>query len=84
VFTKTFLLDLLERLIRTLAQVALATFTVDAFTEGLDWKQALYATAAAGVYSVCTSVLATSVGEPGTASVLNPAPPDTLNEPPAP
>jgi hypothetical protein len=81
-FTKTFWIDAFERLIRTLAQVALATFTVDAFTEGLDGEQAVYAVLAAGIYSLATSIIASGVGEPGSASVLNPAPPDTLKDNP--
>jgi hypothetical protein len=83
-FTATFWLDAAERLIRSEAQVALALFTVDGVTKGLTWTQGLVAFGAMGVYSVATSIVASNVGEPGTASVLNPAPPDTLNEPPAP
>lgn len=81
-FTATFWLDTLERLVRTLAQVALATFTVDALTDGLKARQQVIAVLFAGIYSVLTSVVASGIGEAGTASMLNPAPPDTLNDAP--
>lgn len=79
-FTTTFWLDALERLLKTLAQVVGATFTADALTKGLNQEQALTVIIAAAIYSLTTSVISSGIGEPGSASLLNPAPPDTLKD----
>lgn len=79
-FTATFWLDAFERLVKTLAQVVGATFTADAFTKGLNQEQALTVIIAAAIYSLTTSIISSGIGEPGSASLLNPAPPDTLKE----
>lgn len=78
--TATFWLDTFERAIRTAAQVLFATLTASqvALNE-LDWQLVGWSTIGAVVLSVLMSIIASGIGEPGTASVLNPAPPDTLD-----
>lgn len=78
-FTATFWLDAAERAIKTAAQTVLATVgtNVTAVTN-LDWQEAGIIVGLATGFSVLTSIVSTGIGEPGTASVLNPAPPDTL------
>lgn len=78
-FTATFWLDTLERGIKTAAQTVLGlvgTNVVD--VTSLDWTEVGIATAFTTGLSVLTSIVSSGIGEPGTASVLNPAPPDTL------
>lgn len=78
-FTASFWLDALERAVKTAAQtlIALVTTNATAVTE-LDWQEVGIATAVATGLSVLTSIVSSGIGEPGTASLLNPAPPDTL------
>lgn len=78
-FTATFWLDALERAVKTAAQtlIALVTTNATAVTE-LDWQEVGIATAVATGLSVLTSIVSSGIGEEGTASLLNPAPPDTL------
>ena len=78
-FTATFWLDTLERAIKTAAQtvVGLVTTNVTDVTS-LDWREVGIATAVTTGLSVLTSIISSGIGEQGTASVLNPAPPDTL------
>ena len=80
-FTATFWLDALERAVKTAAQTILGLIgsnVVDATS--LDWKEIGIATAFTTGLSVLTSIVSSGIGEPGTASVLNPAPPDTLKD----
>lgn len=79
--TGTFWLDALERAIKTAAQVLLGTLGASqvALNE-LDWQLILWSVIGATVLSVLTSIVSSGIGEPGTASVLNPAPPDTLRD----
>jgi hypothetical protein len=80
-FTATFWLDALERAIKTAAQTVLGLIgsnVVD--VTSLDWKEIGIATAFTTGLSVLTSIVSSGIGEPGTASVLNPAPPDTLKD----
>ena len=80
-FTATFWLDALERAIKTAAQTILGLIgsnVVD--VTSLDWKEIGIATAFTTGLSVLTSIVSSGIGEPGTASVLNPAPPDTLKD----
>jgi hypothetical protein len=44
----------------------------------LNWQDIGIATAFTTGLSVLTSIVSSGIGEPGTASVMNPAPPDTL------
>jgi hypothetical protein len=78
-FTLTFWLDALERAIKTAAQTVLGligTNVVDATS--LDWQEIGVATAFTTGLSILTSIVSSGIGEPGSASLLNPAPPDTL------
>lgn len=78
-FTGTFWLDALERCLKTAAQTVLGligTNVVDATS--LDWKEIGVATAFTTGLSILTSIVSSGIGEPGSASLLNPAPPDTL------
>ena len=78
-FTLTFWLDAAERAIKTAAQTVLGLIgsnVVD--VTSLDWQEIGIATAFTTGLSVLTSIVSSGIGEPGTASLLNPAPPDTL------
>lgn len=78
-FTATFWLDTLERAIKTAAQTVLGLIGTNVTdVTNLDWKEVGIATAFTTGFSVLTSIVSSGIGEPGTASVLNPAPPDTL------
>ena len=78
-FTATFWLDALERAVKTAAQTVLGLIGTNAATAvSLDWQQIGIATAFTTGLSVLTSIVSSGIGEPGTASLLNPAPPDTL------
>jgi tetrahydromethanopterin S-methyltransferase subunit C len=78
----TFWLDTLERCIKTAAQTALALVGVEVVdVASLDWQEILIAVGFATGLSVLTSIVSSGIGEPGSASLLNPAPPDTLKEP---
>lgn len=80
--TGTFWLDTFERTVRTFIVVVLSILgaTTDWPQDWSSevWRGIVYATV--GTFLMC--LLAAFVGEPGTASTLNPAPPDTLNEEP--
>lgn len=78
-FTATFWLDAFERAVKTAAQTLIALIGVNV-TEvtDLDWGQIGIATGVATALSVLTSIVSSGIGEPGSASLLNPAPPDTL------
>lgn len=80
--TATFWLDTLERTIRTVAQVAIGIFTVNKAPtpDDVDWTTTWWLLAVTAIGAVLFSVVASGIGEPGTASVLNPAPPDTLKD----
>lgn len=77
--TGSFWLDTLERGIKTGAQTVLGLIGTNvADVTSLDWKEVGIATAFTTGLSVLTSIVSSGIGEPGTASVMNPAPPDTL------
>lgn len=77
--TATFWLDTLERVVRTVAQVLLGTMGASQIAlDELDWQLIGWSVLGAAIVAVLTAILASGIGEPGTASVLNPAPPDTL------
>lgn len=81
-FTATFWLDAFERCIKTAAQTVIGLIGTNATTAvSLDWQQIGVATAFTTGLSILTSIVSSGIGEPGTASLLNPAPPDTLREP---
>ena len=78
-FTGSFWLDTIERAIKTAAQTVLglvATNAVD--VTSLDWGAIGITTGVTTGLSILTSIVSSGIGEPGTASVLNPAPPDTV------
>lgn len=78
----TFWLDVLERTVRTFIAIlgailgATTEWPQDWSTE--TWRVLVYGTVATFLIAVGAGF----VGEPGTASVMNPAPPDTLTKPP--
>lgn len=82
-FTATFWLDATERAIKTAAQTVLGLIGTNV-TEvtSLNWKEVGIAAAFTTGLSVLTSIVSAGIGEPGSASLLNPAPPDTLEEQP--
>jgi hypothetical protein len=81
--TATFWLDTLERTIRTAAQTLLGAITASQVAlDELDWQLVGLTVGTASLLAVLMSIVASGIGEPGTASVLNPAPPDTLDGPP--
>lgn len=78
-FTASFWLDALERSIKTAAQTVIGLVTTNvADVTALDWQEVGIATAVTTGLSVLTSIVSAGIGEPGTASVLDPAPPDTV------
>jgi hypothetical protein len=78
----TFWLDALERCIKTAAQTTLALIGVNVTdVASLNWQEVGVAVGFATGLSVLTSIVSSGIGEPGSASLLNPAPPDTLEEP---
>lgn len=78
-FTASFWLDTLERSIKTAAQTVLGLVGTNVTdVTSLDWKEILIAAGFTTGLSVLTSIVSSGIGEPGTASVLNPAPPDTV------
>lgn len=70
-WTQPFWRDALERAIRTFAQALLALIGTDlvGVTE-LDWPTMLMVGATAAIVSVLTSIVATGVGDRGTASLI--------------
>jgi hypothetical protein len=71
-WTPSFWKDAAERAIRTFAQALLALIGTDLVgIVDLDWPQLLAVGATAAVVSLLTSVVATGVGEKGTASLIS-------------
>jgi len=69
--TKVFWTDAGERTIRTVAQSLLALMGTDALgIVGLDWMQMISVAIGAGLMSLLTSIVATGVGDKGTAEFL--------------
>ena len=69
--TKAFWTDAGERTIRTIAQSLLALMGTDALgIVGLDWVQMFSVALGAGLMSLLTSIVATGVGDKGTAEFL--------------
>lgn len=71
-FNKTFLLDSLERAIKTIAQTLLSLWAVG---EGFDlfnvnWKHGFSVAAGAGVISLLTSIVSAQVGDTKSASLV--------------
>jgi hypothetical protein len=77
--TGSFWLDTLERSIKTAAQTILGLIGTNVTdVTSLNWQDIGIAAAFTTGLSVLTSIVSSGIGEPGTASVMNPAPPDTL------
>jgi hypothetical protein len=69
--TRKFWEDAAERTIRTMAQALLALMGTDALgIVGLDWAQMLSVAAGAGIMSLLTAIVATGIGDKGTAQLL--------------
>ena len=70
-FSATFWKSTAERSIRTAAQVLLGFLVIGetGFLD-VDWEQALSVTGVAVIASILTSVVATGVGDKGTASLV--------------
>lgn len=66
-FTRAFLLDALERTIKTFVQAFAASLL---FTGLDDWQEALAIGAGAGILAVASSVAGSQVGNPRSASLL--------------
>ena len=70
-FAATFWKSTVERSIRTAAQVLLGFLVVgETGVLDVDWEQALSVTGVAVIASILTSVVATGVGDKGTASLV--------------
>jgi hypothetical protein len=70
-FAATFWKSTVERSIRTAAQVLLGFLVVgETGILDVDWEQALSVTGVAVIASILTSVVATGVGDKGTASLV--------------
>jgi hypothetical protein len=70
-FSATFWKSTVERSIRTAAQVLLGFLVVgETGVLDVDWEQALSVTGVAVIASILTSVVATGVGDKGTASLV--------------
>jgi hypothetical protein len=73
--TKAFWTDAGERTIRTVAQSLLALMGTDALgIVGLDWMQMLSVALGAGLMSLLTAIVATGIGDKGTAQLLKEKP----------
>jgi len=69
--SRNFWIDAGERTIRTIAQSLLALMGTDALgIVGLDWMQMFSVAIGAGLMSLLTSIVATGVGDKGTAEFL--------------
>lgn len=73
-FSRIFVLDVMERAVKTVAQATLALLTMDGVNVfSLDWGQVAKASLTAGFISILTSIVTAGVRERGTASlVVNP------------
>ena len=68
---KSFWIDAAERTIRTIAQSLLALMGTDALgIVGLDWMQMGSVAIGAGLMSLLTSIVATGIGDKGTAELV--------------
>lgn len=77
-FSKVFLLDLMERALKTVAQTALALFAVDGVNIlTINWQELLVASVTAGVISTLTSIASTSVHDKDSASLVGTPPTPT-------
>lgn len=72
-FTKKFLKDAAERMVKTFVQVFGAALATGSVTD-LSAAQAALLAAGSAALSAVTSMLSTNVGDPGTASLVKPAP----------
>lgn len=78
-FTGSFWLDAVERAVKTAAQTVLGLIGTNVTdVTSLDWQEVGIAAAFTTGLSILTSIVSSGIGEPGTASLLDPAPPDTV------
>ena len=80
-FTGSFWLDALERAVKTFAYTTNGLLITALASEKVDlsnWETGALVVGLTTASSVLGSVISSGIGEPGTASMLNPAPPDTL------
>lgn len=68
---KKFIIDLLERALKTAAQSAIAAIGTSTFIEGANWFHVLSVVAMSTLLSVLTSIASHNFGEKGTASLTN-------------
>lgn len=69
--TRAFWIDTGERAIRTIAQALLAVLGTDALgIVKLDWAQIGSIAAGAGLMAVLTAIVASGIGDKGTANIL--------------
>lgn len=71
IFSRTFYKDLLERVISTAAQAALATLVTTAAIQEVDWALVGGVTASAALASALKCVAASFKGGPDTASLVD-------------
>lgn len=70
-WTKKFWMDTLELVLRTMAQALIAVLGTNALgIIGLDWMQTASITATAGLLALLTSIVASQVGDKGTAQFM--------------
>ncbi|MCL2717810.1 MAG: holin [Lachnospiraceae bacterium] len=67
---KIFIIDLLERAIKTAAQTALAGLGASITFEVVDWYHVLSIVGMAFIASILTSIASISTGDKGTASLI--------------
>ncbi|MDR1673850.1 MAG: holin [Oscillospiraceae bacterium] len=68
---KNFLIDLIERAVKTAAQTAVASIGTTHLLGGIDWKMVGSTVGIAVILSVLTSLASHNFGDKGTASVVN-------------
>ena len=72
--SKQFWKDTAERAVGTFAQALLATLAVGTPIWGLDWETGLGVSATAAAISILKSIVASTVGDKETASLVNTKP----------
>ncbi|MDR1754386.1 MAG: holin [Eubacterium sp.] len=68
---RRFLLDTLERAVKTAAQSAIAAIGTNAVLGVINWKMVFSVSAVSAIISALTSIASHGFGEVGTASIIN-------------